>query len=513
MTAEQDGGSLLGLPGVRRQLHSMAADLAAGLNCLWLLPDHLVDTGHAEELYRAALHSAPDRLDIRPPEVLPLPAPRTPETGEAVPGASQHDGDRAWDRDAVEIWEGDDAWDSLPDLDFDDGFDIGWTVAAPVPARPRPLEHAMPELFERLGKELAVSPTEVIERLAVRGSRWRPVVGLRAWCETDEAASGPSGAPAPGRGSAVERLLRSLTAAVKEAGLSPSERPRLLVVARLRDLPPSLVDELDRDIATTAVHWWWGTVGRLDTALVVAADRPPSSGGTPEHRILKAVREETIAELASFDLALARRLTAEWDGTTRRLDAVLRRCVDSVPAADARACPEALFGRGTPRRPGSLLRQAWARGVVQSWEGRLRHHPARWYAEGTPGEPPELSVAVGQAQQRVVLPWIEDAREQLARLGLGYATRPLGVLVAEFSARPPADLGNRARQAFLELEVGSLLAAYHGDGIAFPAEELALLKLLVKVRNILSHREALRDHTLRTLCDELTSAHRRWAKL
>ncbi|MYQ48810.1 hypothetical protein GTW40_27900 [Streptomyces sp. SID4985] len=513
MTAEQGDGSLLSLPGVRRQLDSMAADLAAGLNCLWLLPDHLVDTGHAEELYRAALHSAPDRLDIRPPEVLPVPAPRRPEAGEAGPRASLDDGERAWGRGVEEVWEGDDAWDSLPDLDFDDGFDIGWTEAAPVPARSLPLEHAMPELFERLGKELAVSPTEVIERLAVRGSRWRPVVGLRAWCETEETASEPAGAPASGRGSAIERLLRSLTAAVKEAGLSPQERPRLLIVARLRDLPVSLVNELDRDIATTAVHWWWGTVGRLDTALVVEAAKPPTSSGTLERRILMTVREETIAELASFDLVLARRLTMEWDGTTHRLDAVLRSCVDSLPTADARACPEVSFGRGTPRRPGSSLRQAWARGVVQSWEGRLRHHPARWYAIGAQGEPPELSVAVGQAQQRVVLPWIEDAREQLARLGLGYATRPLGVVVADFSARPPADLGNCAQQAFLELEVGSLLAAYHGDGIAFPAEELKLLKLLVKARNILSHRGALRDYTLRALCDELTSAHRRWAKL
>ncbi|MGV9790305.1 hypothetical protein [Streptomyces sp. NPDC003435] len=513
MTAEQGDGSLLGLPGVRRQLDSVAADLAAGLNCLWLLPDHLVDAGHAEELYRAALHLAPDRMDIRPPEVLPGPAPRRPEAGETAPMASQDDGEGAWGRDVEEMWEGDDAWNTLPDLDFDDGFDIGWSEAAPVRARSRPLEHAMPELFERLGKELAVSAPEVVERLVVRGSRWRPVVGLRAWCETDEVASGASGARTPSRGSAVERLLRSVTAAVKEAGLSPQERPRLLVVARLRDLPVSLVNELDRHIATTAVHWWWGTVGRLDTALVVATAKPPASGGRLEHRMLTAVREETIAELASFDLALARRLTTKWDGTTQRLDSVLRSCVGSGPVADAQAFPEASFGRGTPRRPGSVLREAWARGAVQSWEGRLRHHPARWYAEATPGAPRELSVAMGQAQQRVVLPWIEDAREQLARLGLGYATRPLGVVVAEFSARPPADLGNRARQAFLELEVGSLLAAYHGDGIAFPAEELGLLKLLVKVRNILSHRGALRDLTLRELCDELTSAHRRWVKL
>ncbi|AGS68704.1 hypothetical protein [Streptomyces collinus] len=509
MTMGQDVSTLLALPGVRGQIEAIAADLEAGLNCLWLLPDHLVETGDAEDLYRAALHTAPDRLDVQPPTVLPIPTPRGPDTGEPSDRSVAHH---------AAPWE-EEAWDGLPDLDFDGGYDIGWETPAPARATTAPVrEHPVPALFERLGKELAVSPGEVVARLTDRRGRWRPVIGLRAWREPEDSGQpAPGGPPGGGRGGAVERLLRSLTAAVKDAGLPPHERPRLLVVSRLRDVPEALTDELDRDIATAAVHWWWGTVGRLDTALAVAAAKRSAPGATLEQRIVAAVRDEVITELAAFDLLLAQRLTDAWDGTASRLDAALRSCLDVALIARAGACPGATQDAGSRRRPASRLRSAWSEGVVQSWDGMLRRHPAGWYATGGAaehrGRPIELTTLVGQAQQRVVSPWIEETRDQLARLGVRYATKALDTVVATYSQRPPAGFRDRPEEAFRQLEVGTLLAAQYAGALAFPAEEEALLKDLVRVRNILAHRGALRDDTLAAFCTALIRAHRRWAKL
>ncbi|GKQ36736.1 hypothetical protein [Streptomyces sp. A012304] len=513
MTAYPPGRALVGLPGVRAQVDEIAARLAAGLNCLWLLPDQLVETGQAEELYRAALTTTPDRLDVAPPTVLTVPAQRGPA---GAPGQDHWDDPehRAGEAAAADVADdADEGWGDLPALDFDDDFDLGWSDVRPArPARPAVREQAVPELFERLGKELAVEPGEVVARLTDPARRWRPVIGLRAWTEPDDpgpAVPGPRGGAV--RGGAVQRLFHALTAAVKDAGLPPQARPRLLVVARLRDVPQALTDELDRDIATTAVHWWWGTVGRLDTATVVASARERGPGTTVTQRVLTAVREEVVTELAAFDLALAERLAARWDGRAGGLAPALRSCLDDSLVAAAGLCPEAALDAGTRRRPGSRLRPAWARGLVQSWEGRLRRHPAVWYA--ATATPAEVDVLLGQAQQRVVTPWIEDARAQLARLGTRYATRPLADLVAAHAARPPADHRTRPEAAFAQLEVGALLGAHLAGGLALPDEELRLLRELVTARNVLAHRGALRDTTLHALCEQLTLAHRRWAKL
>lgn len=505
MTAARPGPALVDLPGVRSQIEDIAAQLAAGLNCLWLLPDQLVDTGQAEELYRAALVSMPDRLDVVPPTALTVPAPRNPGPDGAA--------DRPAGSDGVP-WEEEAEWGGLPDLDFDDGFDIGWSEARPMRAtRPAVGEQTVPEVFERLGKELAVDPGEVVARLTDPTQRWQPVIGLRAWAEPDDPRQTAPGASRGSRGGAVQRLFHSLSAAVKEAGLPPQSRPRLLVVSRLRDIPETLTDELDRDIATTAVCWWWGTIGRLDTATVVASARAHGPEGHVGQRVRGAIREEVVTEIAGFDLVLAQRLAVAWDGRTSRLDAALRSCLDTEQIVRAGSCPDAMLNAGTRRRPGSRLRPAWSGGVMQSWEGRLRRHPAVWYADRGTGIPPELDSLVGQAQQRVVFPWIEDTREQLVRIAARHATRPLHVLVEAYGRRPPADYRAWPETAFAQLEVGALLSACHEGGLALPGEELRLLKELVKARNILAHRGALRDATLDALCEELALAQRRWSNL
>ncbi|GHG01152.1 hypothetical protein [Streptomyces zaomyceticus] len=557
------------LPGVRAQLRAVAADLAAGLNCLWLVTDAMVESGLADELYRGALSAAPIRVDIPPPASAhphatePEPGPGAGEFGVRADtgGGADRDGPAdgvGWADAGGPADTG--GWadaDELPFLDLpDDGFDLdlGWSLDGAPPRVPAPRKeptgprHDPHGLLARLGKELSVDADEAVASLVAPGRYGRPVVGIRAWAETEAPGTrtgalpgtrtgtpsgvvpgAPSGAPsgvlptaAPGAppGAPVERLFRSLAAAVKDAGLPPAERPRLLVVARLRDLPEPLPDELRHGLGDTAVHWWWGALGRLDTATAIAPvlDHAPGTSGRDRHRhsdplaerIRRAVRSETVVEVCGPDLELARLLALDWDGAQHTLGAALGRCLARSPGPVPADCPP-LRRIGALLRPGAELRQAWARGAVVSWEGRLRAHVGVWHpaapsAPATGEAEDRLTALVSQAQQRVLTPWIEEARQRLAVRALGHLNRPVATLVAGYSARPPAYLGRDPERAFLELQVGELLRAHIGGALALPARDAALLRLLVDARNVLAHRSVLYDRTLDELCAELSQA-------
>ncbi|MFG2840423.1 hypothetical protein ACGFYE_36115 [Streptomyces zaomyceticus] len=568
------------LPGVRAQLRGVAADLAAGLNCLWLVTDAMVESGLADELYRAALSAAPVRVDVPPPASAhphvtePEPEPETepePEPGAGEPGGRADAWGGAGGDGPADTGAG--GWpdaDELPFLDLpDDGFDLdlGWSLDGTPPRVPAPRKeptgprHDPHGLLARLGKELSVDADEAVASLVAPGRYGRPVVGIRAWTETEAPGTrsgsptgvpsdprsdprqtgarpgthtgvlpgAPTGSPAgvlpavqPGAppGAPVARLFRSLAAAVKDAGLPPAERPRLLVVARLRDLPESLPDELRHGLGDTAVHWWWGVIGRLDTATAIAPvlDHAPGTPGRDRHRhsdplaerIRRAVRSETVVEVCGPDLELARLLALEWDGAQHTLGPALGRCLARSPGPAPGDCPP-LRRIGALLRPGAELRQAWAGGAVVSWEGRLRAHVGAWHpaAPATPatgGAEDRLTALVSQAQQRVLTPWIEEARQRLAVRALGHLNRPPATLVAGYCARPPAYLGRDPERAFLELQVGELLRAHIGGALALPARDAALLRLLVDARNGLAHRSVLYDRTLDELCAELSQA-------
>ncbi|MER5205596.1 hypothetical protein [Streptomyces sp. NPDC002825] len=513
------------LPGVRARLRAVAADLAAGLNCLWLVPDTLVETGLAEELYRGALYTGPVRIDVPAPDPAPT-RPREPEP------------------DPEEPWHADDA-DELPYLDLpDDGFDLdlGWALESrprvPAPRRePGIGRHDPHGLLARLGKALSVDADEAVATLIAPGRLRRPIVGIRAWTEQD-GGTGTSAAPGPGahagtrigaglgprrepsstrpRGAAVEQLFRALAVAVKTAGLPPGERPRLLVVARLGDLPETLPDELRHGLGDTAVHWWWGALGRLDTATAIAPildHAPATTGRDPlKERIRRAVRAETVVEVCGPDLELARLLAREWDGAQHTLGAALGNCLASLTGPVPADCPK-LRRLSALLWPGAELRQAWARGAVVSWEGRLRPHVAVWHpADGRPAPARDgdvrarLAAHVSQAQQRVLIPWIEEARQRLAARALGHLHRPPATVVADYADRPPAHPGGDAESAFLELQVGELLRAHISGALALPQDDARLLRLLVKARNVLAHRSVLYDRTLDELCAALSQA-------
>lgn len=501
-TSAPEPWALADLPGVRGRLGAVASDLAAGLNCVWLVPDRLVADGRADVLYREALYAVPARR-------IDVPAPATPVrvAAEAAP-----------DRAPAHVPA---APGELSYLDgYDDGFDLdpgpvregargggprgqADPFRSPLPG-PRAPQAADPDptgLWARLAKELSVGADDVLSHLTGPAHVRRPVIGVRAWHE-------------PGDGRPVERLVRSLTVAVRDAGLGPEDRPLLLLAARLGDLPPGLADEWERDSAYTAVHWWWGALGRLDTTMTVAPYGHGASGPARREgngvrsRILGALRTETVVEVSGPDLDLARELAAAWDGRSHTLADALRAALAAVPSPGAADCPPDPPRTAAARRPEARIRDAWASGAVSAWEGRLRVHPGVWH-RGVTGV--RLRALVSQAQQRVLVPWIEEARGRLAGRAIAHLTRPVATVVAEYLFRPPGYLRHSPEPAFLELEVGPMLAAHNAGALRLPAEEIPLLKVLVKARNVLAHRDVLDDTVLDTLCDELAKADRRGA--
>ncbi|GGS07555.1 MULTISPECIES: hypothetical protein [Streptomyces] len=488
---------LADLPGARAQLRGLTEDLRAGLNSIWLLPDRLVANGQAEELYLRALSGARPYIDV--PSTLAADA-------ELLLSARQTES-----RPARVAGYGADA-DQLPYLDqYDDGFDLGWETDGYVPVIPAPRAEStraavsQDDLTLRVAKELSVQVDDVIAWLVAPGSDGPPpVIGIRAWAE-------PDGGPV--RGAAVERLYRSLSAAVKAAGLPPGERPRLLVAARLRDLPTGLPDALHLDSAATTVHWWWGALGRLDVSTAVAscltaARTAGRDGDSLGDRVLRQLTAETVIEVCGPDLELARRLALDWDGRQRTLDAALRRCLAAGTPVTG-GSPEAPTRMGARHRPGVDVREAWSGGAIAAWEGRLRTHPGTWYPVGPAAEltgdaRARLAALIAQAQQRVVLPWIEEARQRLAARSLHHLNRPVESVVEDYIERPALHLRTRPERAFLEIQVGELLHAHRQGAVALPGHEAQLLRLLVKVRNILSHRSVLHDATVREFGDELS---------
>ncbi|MEU9035832.1 hypothetical protein AB0D45_13160 [Streptomyces sp. NPDC048352] len=407
----------------------------------------------------------------------------------------------------AELWPGDD----LPYLEgYDDGFDLGWPTPSHAGGglRETPSDSGpASSLLTRIGKELSVEADRALPHLVADEHARRLVVGIRAWAEGDTSV---------GRGGGIQRLFHALAAAVKEAGLPPSERPLLFVVARLRDLPAALPDELGLDGANTSVRWWWGTVGRSDIMVSITSRTSGTralvrrDSDALRDRIVRAVRAETVVEVAGPDVALAQRLADVWDGADHTLLDALGSALADGPGPAAEDWPRGLTQTGARRKPDVRLREAWATGAVAAWEGRLRMHPSAWHAGPRGQARARLDALVSQAQQRVVLPWIEDARARLATRAMAHLTRPVEAVVFDPRVRPPQGyLRDHPEQAFLEWEVGRLLSAHIEGTLALPIEDAGLLRLLVSSRNTLAHRGVLRDVRLRELCGELSKADRR----
>lgn len=147
-------------------------------------------------------------------------------------------------------------------------------------------------------------------------------------------------------------------------------------------------DSSDVSLATV---WWWNRIARWDTAAHIRyIDRPRMSD-----RTLADIRDETIVEVARWNLSLAARLAQNWSGDPAELPAHLSDPPPGDPPAETR-------DRCGPRPTDTLL-EMWDAGRIDGWHDTPSPAPSI----------PRLRRLVWAAQARIVLPWIEQRREVL----------------------------------------------------------------------------------------------------
>lgn len=465
------------LPGIRVWLGRLLADLRGGRSCLWLLPRSVLEEpgGRAERLLDDVLHELADFVLLPSDESLVLSPARAP--APAVPAGAAR-------------WPG-----LAPVPDFDDGLPDLPTACAPSfaepepPAPPTPAE-ALAGLLERLAKELgftdgadSAGPDPSGGVLARLTTDTRPVV-VRAWRE-----------PVP---SAAAHLLRRLVATAKEAGLPPHRRPRALVIASTQDLPTGLPDQLPRE--DIAVHWWWGAAGRLDTATVVALARPPLASPTERGHLQEAIAQATITEVCGPFLDVAAALAGRWgDGRPETLASALHDVIEDLPGPAAVPPQRADGTRHPGRRPDQRLLAAWNAGTVDSWDGRLRSHPRYDLMHGQ-----AVAARVWLAQNHVLLPLLDDARDQFTTTVRQRARIPLTRLAQDYGPRrAPGTPAEPAGSAVALMELGAMWSAHCDGAITLAPAERRRLRILREARNRLAHRTPLDADALDRLAEEL----------
>ncbi|WP_151773503.1 hypothetical protein [Streptomyces abyssomicinicus] len=495
------------LPGARLRLVRLVHDLNRGRSCLLLLPARLLGGpgSPGEELLDEVLHELGDHVLLPPAG-----------TGDTDPPTAD-----VWlppQRTAPDAAR----WSGLaPVLDYDDGLgDLfgptpptapGTGAPAPWPATPAPPPlrtgsgrraggpsevEALAGLLERLAKELNLQggttdgdgdeEGDVLTRL-VRGRSGRPEtrpVVVRGWRESAPSATG--------------HLLRRMVAVTKEAGLPPGRGPRALVVATTDDLPPGLPGQLVRE--DVAVHWWWGVTGRLDTATVVALSRPPLDSPLARRQLYEAVAQATIAEICGPFLDIASTLAARWiDGRPETLPDALREVLEAVPVPEASLLAGQNLARGPGAHPDEALLPAWNAAAVESWDGRLRRHPAHCLDNEH-----AMASQVWLAQNHVLLPLLDAARERFADVVRANARIPLQRLAEQYGPRRDLDEGGVPPSTLIEtMEVGAMWGAFRDGAIALTQRDRRHLRILREARNLLAHRTPLDGEGLQTLIKEL----------
>ncbi|MEU6158235.1 hypothetical protein [Streptomyces sp. NPDC047130] len=483
-------GLPVSLPGFRLWLGRLVNDLRGGRSCLLLLPSSLLDGPEpvSERLLDELLHELDEFVLLPPadgdvhtpdaaPATPPVPAPRT------APDAT--------------LWSG-----LAPVLDYDDGLGGLFTsvpssgaVTRSQPTRAPTEAEALADLLERLAKELHFgqgtvgdddTAGDVLLRL-VKGPtgvpETRPVV-VRGWRE-----------PAP---TATGHLLRRVVAVAKEAGLPPGSRPRALVLATTRDLPPGLPGQLARE--DVAVHWWWGVTGRLDTATVVALSRPPLDSSLEQNQLYEAVAQATITEICGPFLSVAASLAVRWeDGRPETLPAALREAVADHPVPERSEANASDATRVSGPRPDEALLPAWNLSAVDSWDGRLRRYPDHCLESRH-----AMESHVWLAQSHVLLPLVDASRERFATVVRANARIPLQRLAEQYGPRRDLDDGQVPTSTLIDtMELGAMWGAYRDGAIVLSPQDRRHLRILRAARNHLAHRTPLSGDELRRLIAEL----------
>ncbi|KOX35579.1 MULTISPECIES: hypothetical protein [unclassified Streptomyces] len=504
--ARQD---LVRLPGPRRHLDRLEQDLRAGLNCVWYFPDTVVESGRADFFLRelmgrleesvpvpGSIASAEDGARAAGSGTIPFPAQRS---AGATP-----DGPPA--RDPFDPWhEEDDGFDT----DDPYGALLGSAATASAPVVPGagifvPQNTASPmSLIDRLAKELGVTDAPLNELLR-RAHRCREGYPADDPDDEDDGSAPDSPPTVVVRGweehSAEEigQLFRAAHAAFREAGLSAERRPRFLFAARVRDLP-SKVFGVGLGPSDVTVHWWWRVWTRLDSEVLLAwRPRPPA---TAAQALLDRVTDAVVAEVCGPDVDRALVLREVWKGGD----------VESLRRALAATLPDPGKdpGRNWSRRmstahaslPSAEIRDAWETGSVDSWDGRVRPVLAHHLLDPDSNE---LHILVCHAQNRVLLPLIEEARISLTEVVPGLLRRGIALDYFRDQARSDYQVRNRLPAAPLaELEIGDLSRA--ARLLVLSTDQQDRLRTLSKARNHLSHLQPLGQEKLVAVTKALTT--------
>lgn len=214
------------------------------------------------------------------------------------------------------------------------------------------------------------------------------------------------------------------------------------------------------------VLWWWGALSALDVTVVVDdANRTP-------------LDVATIVEVARWDVDLAERLAARWDGNPATLGSHLQ-----PPDTPAGAVSE-LDGPPGPV-PGGV-RTAWAAGIVDSWAGRRDLHPSLVDAPG-------MERRRWHAQVRVVYPWLEELRADVAGVvsQLAAESGMSADVVEELAA---LELGPLRHNACFEMR------------LSVPRPVRDVLDRAITARNSLAHLSPVDAVTLDALSQAASSA-------
>ncbi|MFJ7212383.1 hypothetical protein [Amycolatopsis sp. NPDC098790] len=434
---------LTSLPGPRKYLGRIGAALDAGLNCLWIMPDHLVTQRIADDVFDYVV-DRPDAITV--PQADPVEA-----TAQPIPLPSGTTGP------AAPSWA-------------DDGF--GDLDTSSVVVRALPVLEPAYSIVERLHfLDDGTTATDVLAAV-VSSERLRgKVIALRGWEEPDATD--------------VANTFVRFNALTKGRSSPAREHVRMLVAARQSDLPPNLLSRIDP--MTAKVFWWWGSTTRLDTAVVVANAQPRVSGsatsGTQLHEL---VATEVAVEVAGPDLDVAAALSQRWDGRM----STLHKCLDEISfPVDGAEVVERRILSGL-RQPPVELTGLWNAGAVDLWDGHVRITPA---ANNLSSGVIDMDTLIWRGQSRALTPLIDEQRHRFED-EIRRRIDPSLMDSLLFGETPDRRLPGGSGPSVLE--IGQLAWLVHSGHATLPRGERELLNRLRSARNAVAHLRVLSDDEL-----------------
>ncbi|MER7079399.1 hypothetical protein SAMN02982929_03535 [Saccharopolyspora kobensis] len=452
--------SLLTLPGPRKHLESISAVLDNGMSCVWLIPDEFVKNGFADDLL--------DELAIAHDSVH-IPAPEETQCDGGGRAHAVVPTLTARPTNDLPAW----AQDTFSGLA---GFDAP-TSSSTVAVAPRTTSVAE-RIVQLLGLQTKAYSDE-IHAIVAEPLLHGKVLVVRGWREQDR--------------DSLASVLTRLTSLVKEEGLQPEHRPRILLATRENDLPRTALDRLDQ--MTTRVRWWWGAVGRLDTAVVVASARPKFSGKISHASSLREiVALDVITEVAGPDLWLAEHLAVSWDGLISSLG-------DEIEAATrdlTGECHHVGVQRGhSGNRPPHELRPLWRLAMADLWEHQLRVSPA---ANRPKRDGIGLNTLIWRGQNRALMPIVDEYRGQIE---MSFRKRASQAVLTDVTQQEGPRKSAPAQPRRTVLELGAMAWAISSRRVRLTQADNELLFSLLDVRNSLAHLQPITDEMIERLAHAL----------